>query len=458
MKRENDLGNDSILGLVFKLAIPAMVAQLVNVLYSIVDRMYIGNIPVIGDIALAGVGVCAPIVTLLTSFGTLVGIGGSIMVAMKLGEKKVLEAQKILANSFLLLVIFSTSLTIIFMFIKEKLLLWFGASLITFQYADTYLTIYTLGTFFALLALGLNYFITCQGFATAGMFTVVIGAITNIILDFVFICIYNLGVAGAAYATVIAQMVSCTFVMVFLLSKKSPIKITLKGYSMEIIKRIISIGFSPFIIMASDSVLIIILNTVLHIYGSAEQGDLLISAATIVQSYMMLITGPLIGITSGTQAIISYNYGAKQTQRVRQAERKIVTCSIVFCTIMFTISRIMPEYFVGIFTNNPQHMELSVWGIKAFTLGIIPMSIQYSLVDGITALGKTKISLFLSLFRKITYSVLLIVLPMFFTAKSAFYAQPIADTVGSIMCITIFSLLFNRFLTLREQEVDYVTM
>jgi len=216
MKKVNDLRHDSIRSLVIRLAIPSMIAQLVNVLYSIIDRMYIGNIPEVGDVALAGAGVCGPIVTLLSSFGTLVGLGGSILMAMRLGEKKKKEAEQILSNSFLLLVLFSLTLTVFFLLIKDYLLIQFGASEVTFTYANTYMTIYTLGTFFALLSIGLNYFITCQGFSLISMSTVLIGAVTNIILDFVFIFIFHTGIAGAAWATVIAQMLSCAFAISFL--------------------------------------------------------------------------------------------------------------------------------------------------------------------------------------------------------------------------------------------------
>ncbi|MEG1895662.1 MAG: MATE family efflux transporter, partial [Oscillospiraceae bacterium] len=364
MKKTNDLGNDKVFSLVIKLAIPSMIAQMVNVLYSIVDRIYIGNIPLIGDIALAGVGVCGPIVTLLTSFGTLVGIGGSILMATKMGEKDDAQARQILSNSFYLLIIFAITLTALFMLIKSSLLVWFGASDITFEYANTYLTIYTLGTIFSMLAIGLNYFITCQGFAVVAMISVVTGAISNIILDFIFIFQFGWGIAGAAWATVFSQVLSFILVVSFLFGKKIHIKITFQRFSLDILKRIVSIGLSPFLILATDSIIIIIMNTVLQKYGGEEQGDLLISCATIVQSYMMLVTGPMLGITGGTQAIISYNYGARNVDRVKQAQKYIFGITIAYCTIMFFVSRFLPQYFVGIFTKNEGTMQLSMWGIR----------------------------------------------------------------------------------------------
>lgn len=455
MKKTTDLGKDKVPLLVLKLAVPSMIAQFVNVLYSTVDRMFIGNISEIGDVALAGVGVCGPIVTLLTSFGTLIGLGGSILMAMRMGAGRKKQAENILAHSFLLLVIFSALLTLIFLLVKDYLLNWFGASPATFPYADSYMTIYTIGTFFALMAVGLNYFITCQGFPGVGMMTVIIGALTNIVLDPVFIFGFHMGVAGAAIATVIAQFVSCAFAFRFLTGKKIPIKITLlkrKYFSPVIVSRILTLGISPFLILATDSVILIVLNTVLQTYGGPKEGDLLITCATIVQSYMMLITGPMLGISSGTQAILSYNYGAKNIDRVKSAEKYILLLCLCFTTIMFLVSRTIPEYFISIFTRDPAQLDLCVWGIRVFTMMIIPLSFQYVFVDGFTALGRSKTALFLSVFRKGDYMLFTMVLPIFFGARSAFYAQPLADGIGAVMSSVAFLLIFKKHLEKRMLE------
>ena len=452
MKKTTDLGKDKVPLLVLKLAVPSMIAQFVNVLYSTVDRMFIGNIREIGDVALAGVGVCGPIVTLLTSFGTLIGLGGSILMAMRMGAGRKKQAENILAHSFLLLVIFSALLTLIFLLVKDYLLNWFGASPATFPYADSYMTIYTIGTFFALMAVGLNYFITCQGFPGVGMMTVIIGALTNIVLDPVFIFGFHMGVAGAAIATVIAQFVSCAFAFRFLTGKKIPIKITLlkrKYFSPVIVSRILTLGISPFLILATDSVILIVLNTVLQTYGGPKEGDLLITCATIVQSYMMLITGPMLGISSGTQAILSYNYGAKNIARVKSAEKYILLLCLCFTTIMFLVSRTIPEYFISIFTRDPAQIDLCVWGIRVFTMMIIPLSFQYVFVDCFTALGRSKTALFLSVFRKGDYMLFTMVLPIFFGARSAFYAQPLADGIGAVMSSIAFLLIFKKHLEKR---------
>lgn len=455
MKKTTDLGKDKVPVLVLKLAVPSMIAQFVNVLYSTVDRMFIGNIQDIGDLALAGVGVCGPIVTLLTSFGTLIGLGGSILMAMRMGAGRKKQAENILAHSFLLLAAFSALLTFLFLLLKSHLLNWFGASAATFPYADSYMTIYTAGTFFALMAVGLNYFITCQGFPGIGMAAVVIGALTNIALDPVFIFGFHMGVSGAAIATVIAQFISCAFAFRFLTGKKIPIPITLlkrKNFSPVIVQRILGLGISPFLILATDSVILIVLNTVLQTSGGPKEGDLLITCATIVQSYMMLITGPMLGISSGTQAILSYNYGAKNIQRVKTAEKYILLLCLCFTTLMFLVSRTVPEYFIRIFTQDPAQTQLCIWGIQVFTMMIIPLSFQYVFVDGFTALGRSKTALFLSVFRKGDYMMFTIVLPIFFGARAAFYAQPLADGISAVMSSIAFLLVFRKHLEKRMLE------
>lgn len=454
MARVNNLGEDNITGLVLRLALPSMLAQFVNVLYGIVDRMYIGNLPGVGEIALAGVGVCGPLMTLISSFASLVGIGGSPLLAIRLGEKNQKGAEDILANCFVMLLGLSAMLTAFFLTMKTPLLMTFGASEITFPYASSYMTIYTLGTIFAILSVGLNAFIICQGFSTLGMLTVIIGAVMNIILDPILMFGLKLGVNGAALATVISQAISAGYVLTVLLGKKVPVRITFGGYSLKIIKRVITFGFSPFIIIATDSILIIALNYVLQKYGGAAQGDMLITCSTIVQSYMQLITMPMGGITGGTQAVLSYNYGAKKVDRIRQGEKCILAICVIFCTIMFVISQVVPQYFVGIFTQDAEYIRLSVWGIKVFTFCIIPLAFQYTFVDGLTALGIAKVAVSLSLFRKISFLALTLLLPIWFGATGAFFAEPIVDLIAGITSSTVFCLLINKLLAQREQMPD----
>ena len=446
MKKTNDFGKDSIPLLVLKTSVPFMLAQLVNVLYSIVDRIYVGNIPVIGADSLAGAGICAPIITLLSSFATLVGIGGSVFFSVRLGAGDEKSARRILANSFSLLLILSAILTVVFLLTKSHLLNWFGASEVTFPYADAYLTIYTLGTFFALLSLGMNYFITAQGFPGLGMMTTLIGAGVNIVLDPVFIFVFKMNIAGAAVATVIAQMCSFIFVLCTLKRKKMRIPLAIARPERVIVRRILAIGFSPFVILATDSIIIIAMNAVLQYYGGKEYGDTLITAATIVQSYMLLITSPMLGITGGSQPLISYNYGANQAARIRKTVFCILMLCICFTTVMFLVSRLIPEFFVRIFTSDPEYRELAVWGIRVFTMMIIPLSFQYVFVDSLTALGMTGKSLALSLFRKSLYFLSTCVLPAILTANACFYAEPVADGVASVVSTVVFFFVWKKYL------------
>ena len=445
-KHSNDFGNDSVPGLVLRTAVPSMLAQFVSVLYSIVDRIYIGNIPQIGDVSLAGAGICAPVITLLSSFATLIGIGGSVLFSMRLGAKDQEKAKNLLGTSFSMLLVFSAALTILFLLLKAPLLQWFGASQTTFPYANTYMTIYTLGTFFALLSMGMNYFITAQGYPGLGMATTLIGAVVNIVLDPVFIFLLHMNIAGAALATVLAQLSSCVFVLLTLKQKKMPIPLTLAPIRRSTAVRILKMGFSPFLILATDSVIIIALNAVLQHFGGPEYGDTLITCATIVQSYMLLITSPMLGITGGSQPLISFNMGAGKVERIR----KIVLCVLLLCigftTFMFLLSRFVPQYFVRIFTQNPEYASLSVWGIQVFTLGVIPLSFQYVFVDALTAMSLTKLSLFLSLLRKSEYFAATCLLPLFFAARMCFYAEPIADTLCFFSSSLAFFLIYKKYL------------
>ena len=445
-KHSNDFGNDSVPGLVLRTSIPFMFAQFVNVLYSIVDRIYIGNIPQIGDVSLAGAGICAPAITLLSSFATLIGIGGSVLFSMHLGAKDQEKAKNLLGTSFSMLLVFSAALTILFLLLKAPLLQWFGASQTTFPYANTYMTIYTLGTFFALLSMGMNNFITAQGYPGLGMATTLIGAVVNIVLDPVFIFLLHMNIAGAALATVLAQLSSCVFVLLTLKQKKIPIPLTLAPIRRSTAVRILKMGFSPFLILATDSVIIIALNAVLQHFGGPEYGDTLITCATIVQSYMLLITSPMLGITGGSQPLISFNMGAGKVERIR----KIVLCVLLLCigftTFMFLLSRFVPQYFVRIFTQNPEYASLTVWGIQDFTLGVIPLSFQYVFVDALTAMSLTKLSLFLSLLRKSEYFAATCLLPLFFAARMCFYAEPIADTLCFFSSSLAFFLIYKKYL------------
>lgn len=449
MRLQSDMGREPVSALVVKLAVPTMVAQFVSVLYSIVDRMYIGNIPLVGDIALAGVGVCGPVVTLLSSFGTLVGLGGAPIMAMRLGQGNHRGARLILANAFVMLCTLGVALSALFFVFKRPLLLFFGASAATLEHADAYMTIYAAGTIFALLASGLNSFIICQGFSSLAMVTVLIGAALNIALDPIFIFGLGMGVRGAAVATVISQAASCAFVLVVLLAKKTPVRISIGRCDRQTVFNILKFGFCPFIIIATDSVLLIVMNMALKRYGGA-QADLMIACATIVQSFLLMVSMPLGGITGGCQPILSFNYGAQRTDRIRAGVKWILVLAVAFDTTMMVISRIAAEAFASIFTSDTQTIQLSVWGIHVITAAIIPMAVQYTLVDSLTALGVTRVAVSLSIFRKSLYFITTLIAPRWYGAPAAFFAEPIADSVAC--CVTVFVFYFVFRKTMAERD------
>ena len=449
MKIENDLGRDDVRLLVMRIAIPSMLAQFVSVLYSVVDRMYIGNIPEIGETALAGVGVCGPIVTLITAFGSLVGVGGAPLMSIRLGEKDEKGASQILANCFLLLSAISLIIMAAALLLKNRLLVWFGASEAIFPYANDYITIYLLGTIFALLSIGMNQFIICQGFAKVAMKSVMLGVVVNIVLDPVFIFGFDMGVKGGALATVISQMASAAFVLAFLFGKRVPIRITFGNYQWRIMRKVIFLGLSPFLIVAFDNVLVIAMNASLQHYGGPE-GDMLLTCNTIVQSFMLMVTMPLGGITGGTQSILGYNFGARRSDRVLAAQQWIVTLALIFTAVMFIIAQAVPQYFVRIFTREPEYVELTVWAIRVFTLGIIPLSIQYGIVDGYTGMGIAPIAISLSAFRKTLYLLGVFLIPMIFGVRAVFYTEPFSDFLGTAVSIAVYLLTMKKILRRRE--------
>lgn len=446
MKVENQLDTDEIRGLVWRLAFPSMLAQFVSVFYSIVDRMYIGNIAGTGETALAGVGICGPIVTLISSVAFLVGVGGSPLMSIRLGEKNESAARQILANCFLLLSVLSVVITVLSLLVKQQLLMWFGASKATFPYADAYISIYLCGTVFALMATGMNQFIICQGFAKVGMKSVLLGAVLNIILDPVFMFVLNMGVRGAAAATVLSQAASCAYVLSFLFGSRPPIRITFGGYNLRLMRRIMQVGLSPFLIIAFDNILIIALNTVIQRYGGAERGDMLLTCMTIVQSFMLVVTMPLGGITSGTQTILGYNYGAGRPDRIKKAELHIVSLGLVFTLVMFLLAHLLPGVFARIFTRDQEYVKLTVWAIKVYTMGIIPLAVQYAVVDGFTGMGVARVAISLSMFRKLLFLAGAFLIPAWFGVEYIFYTEPISDFISAIVSASVYLLVIDRIM------------
>ena len=449
MKQANDLGREPIGPLVLRVALPSMLAQFVNVLYSIVDRMYIGNIADVGELALAGVGICGPVITMVSSVASLIGVGGAPLMSIRLGEGKKEEARAILANAFLMLCTLSLALTAVLFCIRRPMLLFFGASEATIPYAETYFSFYVAGTIFALLSTGMSQFIICQGFPKIAMFSVVLGAVLNIALDPVFIFVLRLGVAGAAIATVLSQLASCCFVLRFLFGPWPPVSISFKGYAARIMGRILAIGFTPFAIIAVDNVMIIAMNMVLQRYGGAQRGDMLVTCATIAQSFMLVVTMPLGGITGGTQSILSYNYGACHVGRVRAGQHRIFGLCLGFTALMTAVAWLGGPLFVRLFTADAQVAAQAQWAIRVCTLSLLPLGLQYEIVDGFTAIGQVRYSLPLSFWRKLVYFVALFVCPALFGAEAAFFAEPISDLLGPAVSIVVYLLVMNRVLKKR---------
>lgn len=444
-KSDNKLGTEKIGKLVFSLALPAVIAQMVNVLYNIVDRMYIGHIPKIGSTALTGLGVCFPILMLISAFSAFVGSGGAPLASIQLGKGNNKEAEKILGNGVTMLLAFSLILTFGFMIFKEPLLYAFGASDKTFMYANQYLTIYLLGTIFVQAAIGLNTFITCQGQAKVAMFSVLIGAIINIVLDPIFIFVFDLGVRGAALATIISQGCSAIWVVAFLVSKRSSLRIKLSNLkpNWKIIGSIAALGVSPFIMQATESLINIVFNSGLKHYG----GDVYVGSMTILQSVMQLFVLPTQGITMGTQPIISFNYGAKNHQRVKDTFKYTLIVTVII-TVMATISvALFPQVFARMFTSDQELIALVVKVLPIFMAGIWIFGVQMACQSAFMGMGQAKISLFLALLRKVILLIpLALILPRFTGVMGIYYAEPIADILAAVTTGTLFALSFKKIL------------
>lgn len=452
MSVENNLGTDKVSGLVWKIAIPSMLAQFVSVLYSIIDRMYVGNIQGVGDAALAGVGVCGPIVTMVGSVAFLIGVGGAPMMGIRMGEGHMKQAEKIMANSFLMLCCAAVVLTVLVIPLRRPMLLLFGASASTYAYAEAYFIVYLGGTVFALLATGMNQFVICQGFAREGMKSVMLGAVLNIVLDPIFIFGFQMGVRGAALATVLSQAASAAYVLRFLFGKRVYVHITFGGYDARLMGKILVMGFTPFIIIAIDNVMIIAMNAVLQRYGGLDRGDVLVTCNTIVQSFMLILTMPLGGISSGTQSILSYNYGARRSDRVKEAQKYIIGLCAGFAALMFVLARLAGPLFVSLFTKNPELIEQSCRAIRICTLATVPLGIQYAIVDGFTAMGQVQISLPLSCWRKTVYFAAIFIIPAVLGVDDVFYAETLSDVLGPAVSIAVYGLTIRKILKRRDME------
>ena len=439
MSQEVDLGKEPVGHLLLILAVPAITSQVVNALYNMVDRMYIGHIPEVGSAALTGVGVCFPIIMIISAFAYLFGMGGAPRASIFMGKKDNDTAEKILGNCTTSLMIIAVLLTVLVLIFQEPLLYLFGASENTIGYAMDYMTIYAIGTIFVQLTLGLNAFISAQGFSKISMLTVVIGAVTNIVLDPIFIFGLNMGVQGAAVATVMSQALSAIWAFWFLSGKNTILKLKRENLKINfhILLPCIALGVAPFAMQATESVLVLCFNSSLLKYG----GDLAVGAMTILSSVMQFAMLPLQGLTQGGQPIISYNYGAKQGDRVQKAFKLQTISCFSYSSILWLLIMIFPSLFVAIFTSDPQLTEITIWALRIYMAGVLLMGIQISCQQTFIAFGNSKKSAFLAVFRKILVLIPLIyILPMFISDQvfAVFLAEPIADTIAVLTTSTMF--------------------
>lgn len=450
-KQQNELGTKSISKLLFSMAIPAITAQIINLLYNMVDRMYIGHIPNVGATALTGVGVTMPIIMVIAAFAALVSMGGAPRSSIMMGKGDKDTAEKILGNCTTALVFISVILTAVVLIFGEKMLMTFGGSKNTIKYALDYLNIYAYGTLFVQLALGLNAFITAQGFAKISMLTVLVGAILNIILDPIFIFGFNMGVKGAALATIISQGVSALWVMKFLAGDKTLLKIKRKYLRIDfkVLLPCIALGLAPFIMQSTESILAISFNTSLLKYG----GDLSVGAMTILSSVMQFSMLPLVGLTQGATPIISFNYGAGNSTRVKEAFLLLLKVSLIYSIGLWAIAMISPQVFARIFTKDTELINISIKAMKIYMAASLLFGIQVSCQQTFIALGNAKTSVFLAVLRKIILLIPLIyILPLFLENKVAavFLAEPVADVIA----VTITSIMFTTQFKSVLRELD----
>ena len=446
-KPKQDMGTGSVKKLMVQMAVPALVGQVVNLLYNIVDRIYIGHIPEIGGLALTGVGLFTPILMLITAFSMLAGAGGAPRAAIAMGQGNKERAEKIMANCLTVLLILAVLLTVVFYFTSPTLLRWFGASDATLPYALEYARIYVLGSVFVLITMGMNTFITTQGFAKISMLTTVIGAGINIILDPILIFGLNMGVKGAAIATVASQAVSAIWILLFLTGKKTILKLQPKNMMLvpSIILPCLGLGISSFVMVSTESILSISFTSSLARYG----GDVAVGAMTVLTSINQLITMPLSGVCQGGQPLISYNYGAKKYDRVKEAFFCQFGVCVAYTTVFWALIMLMPNVFAGIFTSDVALVDYTAWALRVFLACGFSVGFQLSCQQAFMALGQAKISLFMALLRKVFLLIpLIFILPNFFADKAfaVFLAEPVSDIVAAAVTTFMFFRFFIKML------------
>lgn len=441
------MGSGSIGKLLAQLAVPAVVAQVINLLYNIVDRIYIGHIPEIGASALTGVGLFMPILMLINAFAMLCGSGGAPRAAIAMGQKDNDTAEKIVGNCFSLLIMIAAVLTITFYIGAPELLRMFGASDVTLPYAVSYARIYILGSVFVLIVMGMNPFITTQGFARISMLTTVIGAVINIVLDPIFIFGFGMGVRGAALATVLSQAVGAVWILRFLTGSRTILRLKRCNLKLKpgVIGPCLALGVSTFVMLSTESILSVSFTSSLSRYG----GDLAVGAMTIINSVSQLVTMPVQGICQGGQPIISYNYGAGNTGRVKKAFFLQFRVCVAFTVIFWAALMLVPQFFASIFTGNSALVEYATWSMRIYMAGIFSLGFQLCCQQSFMALGQAKISLLLACLRKLILLIpLIFILPVFFSDKvfAVFLAEPVSDILAATVTTTAFMTKFNKIL------------
>jgi putative MATE family efflux protein len=450
-EKRNDFTKGSVQKNIMNLALPMILAQLINVLYNVVDRMYIGRIPDAATLALTGLGLTFPIITIINAFANLFGMGGAPLCSIARGKNDNERAEKIMGNSFSMMILVGIILMIICFIFKKPILYYFGASDITFPYANAYITIYLFGTLFVMIGLGMNSFVNSQGFGKIGMMTVLLGAIVNIILDPIFIFLFDMGVQGAALATIISQFLSAAWILKFLTGKKAILKLRRKTMKLDfkLIKEIVTLGFSGFVMSVTNSAVQVICNTSLQFYG----GDLYVGVMTVINSIREILTMPVNGMTNASQPVLGYNYGANEYKRVRTGIKFISVISVSYTVLIWLLLMLIPEIFIRIFNNDPTLIAACKSSMKIYFFSFFMMSLQFAGQSTFVALGKSKQAVFFSLLRKAIIVIpLTLLLPRLFSLGTAgvFLAEPISDIIGGSACYL--TMLITVFRHLKQEE------
>ena len=457
-KNNDFLGKDPLGKLLFKLALPTITAQLINMLYNVVDRVYIGHMGEEGDLALTGVGVCMPLIMIISAFAALVAGGGAPRASIFMGQGDRDSAERTMGSCFSLQCIISVILTAVMLIFHRPLLLAFGASENTIGYAAEYMQIYSIGTIFVQLTLGMNAYITAQGFAKMGMLTVVIGAIANIALDPLFIFGFDMGVRGAALATVISQAISCIWVVSFLSSKKSILRLKLSTLPInaKLVLPCVALGSAHFIMQASESVISVCFNSSLLDYG----GDIAVGAMTILTSVMQFAMLPLQGLAQGAQPIISYNYGAKNKERVKGIFKLLLTCSLIYSVTIWAAVMIFPRAFESIFTADAALLDFTAGALRIYCAVLGIFGIQIACQMTFVSLGKALSSMIVAIMRKFVLLLPLIyIVPLFFEegmkTTGVYLAEPIADILAVTFTAVLFAFQFKKALKAMEKNINH---